>query len=129
MGRAPRGFTLIELLVVILIIGVLAVLAVPRFVYTSEKAYIASMKGDSRNLAVAQEAYFFDNSTYHDGPVRSAVLTHDPSRGVSLTLQDVSGTGWAAMANHGATAQQCTIFVGTAPPIAPATVSEEASCG
>ncbi len=128
MRRAPRGFTLLELLVVVAIIGVLAVMAVPRFANSTEKGYTAMMKGDLRNVAVAQEAYFYDNSTYYDGPIPSAGLTHDPSGGVSLVLQDVSGSGWAATATHSTTAMKCTIFVGSAPPLAPASVEGEARC-
>ncbi|HVZ49051.1 MAG TPA: prepilin-type N-terminal cleavage/methylation domain-containing protein, partial [Gemmatimonadaceae bacterium] len=60
-----KGFTLIELLIVVVIIGILAAIAIPKFANTKEKAYIASMKSDLRNLITAQEAYFSDNnSTY-----------------------------------------------------------------
>ena len=52
-----KGFTLIELLIVVVIIGILASIAIPKFANTKEKAYIASMKSDLRNLITAQEAY------------------------------------------------------------------------
>ena len=51
-----KGFTLIELLIVVVIIGILAAIAIPKFASTKEKAYLASMKSDLRNLATAQEA-------------------------------------------------------------------------
>ena len=53
------GFTLIELLIVIVIIGILAAIAIPKFATTKEKAYLTVMKTDLRNLATAEEAYFF----------------------------------------------------------------------
>jgi len=62
--RNTRGFTLIELLIVVVIIGILAAIAIPKFANTKEKAYIAGMKSDLRNLVTAQEAYFADNVTY-----------------------------------------------------------------
>ena len=62
--RNAKGFTLIELLIVVVIIGILAAIAIPKFANTKEKAYIASMKSDLRNLITAQEAYFADNVTY-----------------------------------------------------------------
>ena len=62
--RNTKGFTLIELLIVVVIIGILAAIAIPKFANTKEKAYIASMKSDLRNLITAQEAYFADQVTY-----------------------------------------------------------------
>src|SRR5438876_10300134 len=56
-----KGFTLIELLIVVVIIGILAAIAIPKFANTKEKAYLASMKSDLRNLVTAEEAYFADS--------------------------------------------------------------------
>ncbi|HEV2750669.1 MAG TPA: prepilin-type N-terminal cleavage/methylation domain-containing protein, partial [Gemmatimonadales bacterium] len=55
-----KGFTLIELLIVVVIIGILAAIAIPKFANTKAKAYIASMKSDLRNLVTAEEAFFAD---------------------------------------------------------------------
>src|SRR5437588_919919 len=59
-----KGFTLIELLIVVVIIGILAAIAIPKFANTKAKAYIASMKSDLRNLVTAEEAYFADSVKY-----------------------------------------------------------------
>src|SRR5574342_1330840 len=64
MSMNRKGFTLIELLIVVVIIGILAAIAIPKFANTKEKAYIAAMKSDLRNLVTAQESYFADNVTY-----------------------------------------------------------------
>src|SRR6266545_1424262 len=58
------GFTLIEILIVLVIIGLLAAIAIPKFGNTKEKAFIASMKSDLRNLVTAEEAYFADSTAY-----------------------------------------------------------------
>src|SRR5256885_10919565 len=59
-----KGFTLIELLIVVVIIGILAAIAIPKFANTKGKAYLASMKSDLRNLVTAEEAYFADSVKY-----------------------------------------------------------------
>ena len=59
-----KGFTLIELLIVVVIIGILAAIAIPKFAATKDKAKLASVKTDLRNSMTAQEAYFSDFATY-----------------------------------------------------------------
>ena len=62
-----KGFTLIELLIVVVIIGILAAIAIPKFAATKDKAKLASVKTDLRNMMTAEEAYFSDNATYATG--------------------------------------------------------------
>ena len=65
MPRADRkGFTLIELLVVVVILGILASIAIPKFAATKDKAKLATVKSDLKNIMTAQEAYFYDYATY-----------------------------------------------------------------
>jgi len=62
--KDTRGFTLIELLIVVVIIGILAAIAIPKFAATKDKAKLASVKTDLRNMMTAEEAYFSDYATY-----------------------------------------------------------------
>jgi prepilin-type N-terminal cleavage/methylation domain-containing protein len=64
LHTAKKGFTLIELLIVVVIIGILAAIAIPKFSNTKDKAKLASVKTDIRNYMTAEEAYFSDNSSY-----------------------------------------------------------------
>ena len=111
--RSTKGFTLIELLIVVVIIGILAAIAIPKFANTKEKAYIAGMKSDLRNLVTAQGAYFSDNVTY-----ASTInnLAYSQSAGNTITVVAASGTGWSATSKNNATTKTCGIFVGSATP-------------
>ena len=109
--RSTKGFTLIELLIVVVIIGILAAIAIPKFANTKEKAYIAAMKSDLRNLITAQESYFADNVTY-TGTLGN--LSYAASTGVTVTMGTTTGTGWAATASHNGTSKTCGIYVGSA---------------
>jgi len=116
-----KGFTLIELLIVVVIIGILAAIAIPKFASTKEKAYLASMKTDLRNLATAEEAYFSDNVLYLSGGATNlgGVATaldvttgYVPSAGVTVAVVSTTNpAGWAATASHSATTKKCYIFL------------------
>ena len=109
--RNSKGFTLIELLIVVVIIGILAAIAIPKFANTKEKAYVAAMKSDLRNLVTAQESYFADQVSY---TTSTTAINFSSSTGVTVTVGTANGTGWNATAKHNATTKTCGIFVGSA---------------
>jgi type IV pilus assembly protein PilA len=127
--QSTAGFTLIELLLVVVIIGILAAIAIPKFANTKEKAVVASMKSDLRNLAAAQEAYWVENRVYYGGVIPNAALQFQPTQGVLVTMVAASDAGWSSRATAvPLTTSQCVIFYGTTPPIAPALVDGAVVC-
>ncbi len=123
-----QGFTLIELLIVVVIIGILAAIAIPKFANTKGKAIVAGMKSDLRNLASAQEGYWVENRTYYGGVVPDPSFSFRPTAGVSVILVSANDAGWSASATAAGTLQSCVIFYGSAPAIPPATNDGAVAC-
>ena len=111
MLRNSKGFTLIELLIVVVIIGILAAIAIPKFANTKEKAYVAAMKSDLRNLAAAEEAYFAYNLTY---TTSTTAVDVNVSQSVTLSIPVATGQGWRATSAHTGTNMDCELYYGTA---------------
>lgn len=126
MAVKRAGFTLIELLIVVVIIGILAMIAIPKFQNTKGKANVTAIKSDLRNLATAEEAYLFDNNSYTSV---STSLTFTTSPGVVLNITNATASGWSATATHPASFPlTCGIYIGNVAPQPPATVEGLIGC-
>jgi type IV pilus assembly protein PilA len=111
MPSNKKGFTLIELLIVVVIIGILAAIAIPKFANTKEKAYMTAMKSDLRNMVTAEEAYFAENASYTSSLTATAFRL---SSGVSLLgITPTTGGFSASVSYPGGTTKTCTITVGS----------------
>lgn len=124
--KRRRAFTLIELLIVVVIVGILASIAVPQYAATKGRAYTARLRSDLRNLAVAEEGYFYRYGQYTNN---LANLAPDfvPSAGTTLQIVSASASGWSARATANITSATCALFYGTAP-VAPATSDGVIAC-
>jgi len=124
--RLPRGFTLIELLIVIVIIGILAAMAVLNYSSAREKAQLAGMKADLRNLATAEEAFFYDSASYSTNLV--LMNNYTPSKSNTVVVNEATKVGWSATATNLNTAKKCYLFMGTATPVGSSTIEGLISC-
>ncbi len=114
MMRNQKGFTLIELLIVVVIIGILAAIAIPKFSSAREKAYYSAVKSDLKNLSTQQEVYYSGGAySYTD---QQAKLEYVASKGVNVDFSAMvaTTTGWSVSATHdGLGTFGCAIYYGT----------------
>jgi prepilin-type N-terminal cleavage/methylation domain-containing protein len=122
--RATSGWTLVELIVVMVILGLLATIAIPRFTSSRDKALVAAMKSDLRNLLTVEEARKIDSGSY---VTTFPAAAWTPSTGVTGPTITLTTDGWTAAVGHVSTPRTCAIFVGSTP-LAPASVEGVPTC-
>lgn len=123
-----EGFTFIELMIVLAIMGLLASIAVNRVVGTRDRSFLASMRSDLRNFALAQESYFYDFDIYSSNLSILQDRGFTLSTGDTLTVNEATVLGWSATTSHANTPKRCYLFVGGAAPVGSATREGEISC-
>jgi len=122
MHSSRKGFTLIELLIVVVIIGILAAIAIPKFANTKSKAYITAMKSDLRNLVTAEEAFFSDSSKY---TAQLSDLKYQSSTGtIAPTITTGAGFWTATNAHTQLPTTVCGIGINTTNPLSGVVAAE-----
>ncbi len=119
MSTKPNGFTLIEVAIVVGVITVLTAVALPVYSGMVERANVAAMKSDLRNLATVQESHFSDHQAY--APSASSLGSRlETSKNVTMFVDSGTTTGWGATALHSGTNTSCQIAYSSAGYRAPA---------
>ena len=111
MFQRKRGFTLIELIMVIVILGILAAVAIPKFVNLSTQANESACKSNQGAIESACAIYYasraavgatptfpatYDDSTLYAG----GVVPTCPDAAANYTYTQATGTVSCNITNH-----------------------------
>jgi type IV pilus assembly protein PilA len=112
--KQRQGFTLIELLIVVVIIGILAAIAIPKFGQSRERAFVSAMQSDMNQTRTAMEMCYQDGAgttsyTYAGCGAEVALgFSNDTNsgytNGVALAITGETQTDYAIAATHSGTA-------------------------
>jgi type IV pilus assembly protein PilA len=128
-SRNRKGFTLIELLIVVVIIGILAAIAIPKFASTKSKAYKTAMIEDLHQLVTAEESYFSDSSYYANYTQLNTGTTRFQGSPNDNAPTITTGAGfWAATITSTQITTTCGTAMNTTNPIVAGTADGTPMC-
>ena len=104
--KNSKGFTLIELMIVVVIIGILAALAIPRFMRSTTKAKMSEARQLLKQIYTMQRAYRQENDTYTLNGVTASAAAGDAFADIGVEVGASARYSYAMTAD--ATTFLCT---------------------
>ena len=115
------------MLIVVVVIGILAAVAIPKFAATRDKARLASVRADVHNTETAEEAYFSDFKRYGTFAQLQTANRLSLSAGNTMTITAATNGNTISATNNAIASaiKSCNVRVGAG---AAATVDGKLTC-
>jgi type IV pilus assembly protein PilA len=124
--RNRKGFTLIELLIVVVIIGILAAIAIPKFSSVKQKGYKTQAIAELQSLKTAEETFFTDSNRYGKLTELNG-FSHTSGVGTPSVVESTSY--WSATVTHPQIpGMTCAVAVATTNAVAASAGEGEPRC-
>lgn len=123
-----KGLALIELAIVLVALGLLAAVAIPVVAAWRGRSAAEVMRQDLLRFAAAQESYFYDYRVYAGDLSALASRGFAPSPGVTISIEEATMGGFAAVASHSGSRIRCFLFVWGAAPVGSAKTPGTVHC-
>lgn len=101
--RAEAGYTLTEMMIVLVVIGILTLIALPKFMSVTTKAKMTEAKTQLRHLHTLQKSHYYERDRYAEelstiGFEQQTLVTDDGTARYKISIEDASTTGYTAVA-------------------------------
>ena len=103
MFKRKKGFTLLELMIVVIIVGILASLAIPRFITATAKAKEAEAKNILGSIRGSQMRYYLENNFNYTTTIGDLDIDLTTSKYYTYTAIDSGGNIGQAATQTGVT--------------------------
>lgn len=101
--RDESGYTLTELMIVLVVIGILTLIALPKFMGVATKAKMTEAKTQLNHLHTLQKAHYFERDVYASrlsaiGFEQSSLVTNGGTARYRIEIEDASRAQYVATA-------------------------------